>query len=64
MIKDNLLLGQANLQVKNYPAAIDAFARARDLAPTNPNDYLSYISALEIAGQKDQAIAALRRFQT
>ncbi|GEM_PF-1609168 len=58
-----LLLGQANLQVKNYPAAIDAFARARDLAPTNPNDYLSYISALEIAGQKDQAIAALQDFK-
>jgi cytochrome c-type biogenesis protein CcmH/NrfG len=58
-----LLLGQAEMQAKDYPDAIDAFARARDLAPTNPNDYLTYISALEIAGDKDQAIAALKDFQ-
>ncbi len=58
-----LLLGQAQLQAKDYPDAIVAYARARDLAPTNPNDYLQYVSALEIAGQKDQAIVALQQFK-
>lgn len=58
-----VLLGQAQLQLKNYSAAIDAFARARDLSPTNPNNYLQYISALTLAGQKDQAIAALQDFK-
>jgi tetratricopeptide (TPR) repeat protein len=59
-----LLLGQAELQAKDYPDAIDAFARARDLNPTNPSDYLQYIGALQAAGQKDQAIAALQDFKT
>jgi tetratricopeptide (TPR) repeat protein/membrane protein implicated in regulation of membrane protease activity len=58
-----LLLGQAELQQKNYSAAIEAYARARDLNPGNANNYLQYISALEVAGQKDQAIAALQDFK-
>lgn len=57
-----LLLGQAQLQVKDYPDALAAFARARDLNPSNPNNYLQYISALEAAGQKDNAITALQDF--
>jgi tetratricopeptide (TPR) repeat protein len=59
-----LLLGQAELQLKNYPEAVTAFARARDLAPSNPNNYLQYIGVLEVSGQKDQAIAALQDFKT
>jgi len=58
-----LLLGQAELQVKDYPDAIAAFARAAELAPTDPNDYLQYVGALETAGDKDQAIAALEQFK-
>lgn len=57
-----ILLGQAQLQLKNYSAAVTAFSSARNLAPSNPNDYLQYIGALELAGQKDQAIAALQDF--
>ncbi len=58
-----LLLGQTYLQQKDYTDAINAYARARDLNPTNPNNYLQYISVLEAAGQKTQAIAALQDFQ-
>ncbi len=58
-----LLLGQAEMQQKDYPDAITAYARARDLNPTNPNNYLQYISALVVAGQKDQAIGALQDFK-
>jgi DNA-binding SARP family transcriptional activator len=58
-----LLLGQAELQNKDYPDAIAAFAEAYDLAPTNPSDYLQYINALEAAGQNTQAIAALQDFK-
>ncbi|HTH93474.1 MAG TPA: hypothetical protein VL576_03280 [Candidatus Paceibacterota bacterium] len=57
-----LLLGQVQLQQKDYNDALFAFARARDLAPTNPNDYIQYISALETAGQNAQAISALQDF--
>jgi tetratricopeptide (TPR) repeat protein len=57
-----LLLGQAQLQAKNYPDAVAAFIQAHDLAPTDPNIYLDYIGALEVAGEKTQAIAALQAF--
>jgi tetratricopeptide (TPR) repeat protein len=58
-----LLLGQAYLQQKNYDKAIEAYARARDLNPSNPNNYLQYISVLEVAGRKADAIAALQDFK-
>jgi cytochrome c-type biogenesis protein CcmH/NrfG/membrane protein implicated in regulation of membrane protease activity len=58
-----LLLGQAQMQQKNYPEALSAYARARDLNPTNPNNYLQYISALVVAGQKHQAVTALQDFK-
>lgn len=58
-----LLLGQAYLQQKDYTNALAAFARARDLAPANPNNYLQYISVLSEAGQKADAIAALQDFK-
>ncbi|MES2224604.1 MAG: tetratricopeptide repeat protein, partial [Patescibacteria group bacterium] len=58
-----LLLGQANVQLKNYAAAVQAYARARDLTPNTPNNYLQYISVLELSGQKAQAVAALEDFR-
>jgi tetratricopeptide (TPR) repeat protein len=58
-----LLLGQANVQLKNYTEAVQAYARARDLNPTSPNNYLQYISVLELSGQKEQAVAALQDFK-
>jgi predicted Zn-dependent protease len=58
-----LLLGQAELQLKDYPDAVTAFDDAKNLAPTNPNIYLDYIQALITGGQKDQAIAALQDFK-
>jgi cytochrome c-type biogenesis protein CcmH/NrfG len=58
-----LLLGQAYLQQKDYDDAVQAYARARDLAPTNPNNYLQYISVLSQAGRKADAIAALQDFK-
>ncbi len=59
-----LLLGQVYLQQKDYTNAIAAYARARDLAPSNPNNYLQYISALIAGGQKDTAVTALQDFKT
>jgi DNA-binding SARP family transcriptional activator len=58
-----LLLGQAELQLKNYSAAVTAIGEAVSLAPTSENDYVQYIQALELAGDKSQAIAVLKQFK-
>jgi tetratricopeptide (TPR) repeat protein len=58
-----LLLGNALLELHEYQAALTAFATAKELAPTNANVYLQYISALEYTGNRSQAISELRNFQ-
>nr|HVY35969.1 tetratricopeptide repeat protein [Candidatus Paceibacterota bacterium] len=58
-----VLLGNTELNLKDYQAALDAFARARQLAPNDPSVYLAYINALTLTGQKDQAITELQNFQ-
>lgn len=58
-----ILLGSASLELKEYQNALDAFARARQLAPNNPSIYLQYINTLTLMGQRSQAIEDLRKFQ-
>ncbi|MEK7106004.1 MAG: tetratricopeptide repeat protein, partial [Patescibacteria group bacterium] len=58
------LLGSVYLEAKNYEAALTAFGRARNLAPNNPNYYLSYITTLEMSGEKTKAIEELNLFKT
>lgn len=55
-----LLLGQAELALKNYSAALDAFDKARKINPGNPRNYLDYINTLVLMGQKTEAIEELR----
>jgi len=57
------LLANAELELKNYQSALDAFAQARALAPTNANIYLAYINTLTIMGRKSDAIAELETFK-
>ncbi len=57
------LLGQAELELKNYSEALAAFATARELAPNDPNVYLQYIGTLEAMGNRTQAIEELRAFK-
>ncbi len=59
-----VLLANAELELKNYQSALDAFAQARAIAPTNPNIYLAYINTLTIMGRKSDAIAELEIFKT
>lgn len=59
-----LLLGQTLLDSKEYQAALEAFARAKELNSGNPSNYLQYISTLEVMGNRTQAIAELKAFQT
>lgn len=59
-----LLLGQTLLDSKEYQAALEAFARAKELNPGNPSNYLQYISTLEVMGNRTQAITELKAFQT
>jgi cytochrome c-type biogenesis protein CcmH/NrfG len=59
-----VLLGRANLELKDYSAALSAFNSARQLTPNNPTNYLQYISALEVSGNKTQAISELNAFKT
>ncbi len=59
-----VLLGRAHLELKNYTAALDAFNSARKLTPNNPTNYLQYISALEVSGNKSDAVAELKAFKT
>ncbi len=58
------LLGQAYSSQKEYTSALDAFTRARGLAPADPNTYLSVIDTLTTMGQKSQALVALDDFAT
>jgi cytochrome c-type biogenesis protein CcmH/NrfG len=58
-----VVLGNAHLQLKEYQAALDAFSRARQLAPNNPSIYLSYINTLVLMGQRTQAVAELQKFK-
>ncbi len=58
-----LLLGQTEVELKNFQSALNALARAKELNPTNPNNYLQYISTLELAGNRSQAIEELKNFQ-
>lgn len=58
-----VLLGRANLELKNYTAALSAFDSARKLTPNTPANYLQYISALEVSGNKADAIAELKAFK-
>lgn len=57
-----VLLGNTELELKNYQAALDAFARARQLAPANPNIYLAYINILTTMGRRSEAITELEAF--
>lgn len=56
------LLGQAYGSQKEYTSALDAFTRARGLAPADPNTYLSVIDTLTAMGQKSDALTALDDF--
>lgn len=58
-----LLLGQAHLALREYPEALDAFSRARELNPGNPNNYLDYINTLIVMGRKTEAIEELKAFK-
>ena len=57
-----VLLANAELELKNYQSALDAFARARQLAPANPNIYLAYINTLTLMGRRSDAIQELETF--
>lgn len=57
------LLGNAYLDLKNYSLALEAFARLKVLAPNDANSYISYIRALELAGEKTKAVEELKAFQ-
>lgn len=59
-----VLLGQAQLELKNYTEALSAFAAARELAPNDPNVYLQYIGTLEAMGNRTAAVEELRAFKT
>lgn len=57
-----VLLANAEIDLKNYQSALDAFARARQLAPANPNIYLAYINTLTLMGRRTDAIRELEAF--
>lgn len=59
-----VLLGGAELDLKNYQSALDAFAQARALAPTNPSIFLQYVNTLTIMGRRSDAIRELEAFKT
>lgn len=58
-----ILLGNANIALKNYSDALDAFSQARQINPANANTYLSYIGTLELSGNKTKAIEELEKFR-
>ncbi len=58
-----VLLGQAYTASKQYQQALDAFMRAKELNPANPNTSLNIISTLITMGQKSAAIDALNAFK-
>lgn len=58
-----VLLGNVYSQAKSYDLALEAIDRARTINPQNPNNYLSFISVLELSGEKTKAIEALKRFK-
>lgn len=57
------LLGQAELELKNYQDALNAFAIARELSPNDPNVHLQYIGTLEAMGSRSQAVEELKAFK-
>lgn len=57
------LLGNIYVQAKDYTRALEAFDRARKINPQNPNNYLSYITTLELAGERSKAVEALKEFK-
>ncbi len=57
-----LLLAQAYIAVKDYTHTLDAYGRARQVAPGDPNALLGIINTLATMGQKEQALAALDAF--
>lgn len=59
-----LLLGQAELALKNYSSALEAFDQARNVNPNNPSNYLDYINTLVLMGQKSQAVDELQSFKS
>lgn len=56
-------LGNLYVTQKDYPSALDALSRARQLNPDNANTYLLYISTLEISGNKTKAVEELKLFK-
>lgn len=57
-----VILGNTELELKNYQSALDYFSKARQLAPANPNIYLSYINTLTLLGRRTEAIQELKTF--
>jgi tetratricopeptide (TPR) repeat protein len=58
-----ILLGNLYNQSKSYSAALEAFSRAQSINPRNPNNYLSYVSTLELSGERSKAIEVLKQFK-
>lgn len=58
-----VLLGNAEIELKNYQSALDAFAQARQLAPANPSIFLAYVNTLTLMGRKSDAIKELENFK-
>ncbi|MCC6198786.1 hypothetical protein IT401_01040 [Candidatus Nomurabacteria bacterium] len=54
-----VLFGNAELEMKNYQSALDAFARARSLA-TDPSIDVAYINTLLLLGRKSDAVTELQ----
>lgn len=59
-----LLLGSAELDLKNYQSALDAFAQARLIAPSNPSVFLQYVNTLTQMGRTSEAIRELEAFKS
>jgi cytochrome c-type biogenesis protein CcmH/NrfG len=58
-----VLLGNTEVELRNFQSALDAFARARQLSPNNPTITLSYVNALVSLGRRSDAIAELEQFK-
>ncbi|MCC7436531.1 tetratricopeptide repeat protein, partial [Candidatus Nomurabacteria bacterium] len=58
-----ILLGNVYIESKNYDLALSALSRAKSLAPNNPNNYLAYITTLDLSGNKAKAIEEFQNFK-
>ena len=58
------LLGTVLLNAKDYTGAVAAFSQAKELNPGNPNNYIQYIGALELSGNRSKAVTELQYFKT